>query len=260
MRGNIGNVGFTRWPGLMPWPYGARASVSSTFKQRENLFRCDRHEGFEVVGHDAQAFDQVGEDLGDARQLVGIFGERERRGRDDVLVGRVERLPDGFERAIERELFHLSGDARGQRGEGLAQRDVEGIAAAGRGRDGPFEVSRRHREHAAGQVAEVVGQVRVVAIDHALFGKVAVEAVGEFAQDEKPQHVGAVGLLVGDRIAGVAGALRQARAAEIQEAVDVEMTEERQADRQQHRGPVDGVRLQDVLADEVLGHRQNFLQ
>src|SRR5277367_5480859 len=103
-------------------------------QQGENLFRRDWHERFEVVGNDTQTFDQVGEDLCDARQLVGIFGERERRGRNDVFVGRVERLPDGLESAIERELFHLSGYTRGQRGEGLAQREVERIAAAGRRR------------------------------------------------------------------------------------------------------------------------------
>ena len=166
----------------------ARA-VSSTFKSARIFFDVTGMNGSRLSATMRRPSTRLARICATRGSLSGSLASVNGEVDDDVFVGRVERLPNGFQRAIERELFHLSGDARGQRGEGLAQRNVEGITAAGRCGDGAFEVSRRHREHAAGQVAEVVGQVRVVAIDHALFGEVAVEAVGEFAQDEKTQHV-----------------------------------------------------------------------
>src|SRR5208282_3812970 len=104
------------------------------------------------------------------------------------------------------------------------QRDVEWVGACGgRRRDLAVEVARRHREDAAGQVAEVVGEVGVVAIDHALFGEVAVEAVGELTQYKKSEDVGTDVLLVCDGVLLAARALRHLRAAEIQKSVHVEM-------------------------------------
>src|SRR5208337_2669062 len=183
------------WIYVMTWAdafsvWGAGLFVVDV-QQGENFFGCYWHERLERVGDDTQSFDQVREDLRNARQASRIFGKRERRGRDDIFVCRVQRLPDGFQSAIECELLDQRCHPRRDRGEALHNRDVERVAAsAGRGCNRATEVARRHREYAAGQVAEVVGEVRVVAIDHALFGEIAVEAVGEFAQDEEAQHVG----------------------------------------------------------------------
>src|ERR1700722_10829693 len=92
-------------------------------EQGENLFRRHRHERLERVGYYPQSFDQVGENLRDPRQLVSVLRQREWRGRDYVLVGRVESLPDSLERAVERQFLDQRRDARRYRGEGLDQCD-----------------------------------------------------------------------------------------------------------------------------------------
>ena len=41
--------------------------ITGDVEHRAQLFGRDRHERFEGAGDDAQAFDQIGENLGDAR-------------------------------------------------------------------------------------------------------------------------------------------------------------------------------------------------
>ena len=93
-------------------------------QQVENLGRRHWHERFQVIGDDPKCLDQVGENLRDALQICGIFRERERRGRHDIFVGGIERLLDGFQSAIERELLDQRIDSRRQRGERLGERRV----------------------------------------------------------------------------------------------------------------------------------------
>ena len=135
------------------------------------------------------------------------------------------------------------------------------IVARRRGRNTQFaaDIALGHREHAAGEVAEVIGQIGVVAIDHAVVGEITVEAVSHFAHHEVAQDVGPVGLFVTDGVAHVAGTFRHPRAAEIEPAVDVQVFEELiPSGSEQHRRPIDGVGLEDVLADEMLGMGPNL--
>src|ERR1700683_371768 len=90
-------------------------------EQPENLLRRHGHERFEIVRDDAQSFDQVGENLRDARQLSRILRERERRRRHYIFVSRIEGLPDGSQSAIERELLDQRRYPRRYRGERFNQ-------------------------------------------------------------------------------------------------------------------------------------------
>ena len=118
------------------------------------------------------------------------------------------------------------------------------------------------------EVAQVVGQVRVVTGDDALVGEVAVTAEGHVAQQVVAQRVDAevVGQgqrrHVGDverRGAFAAGQPRRDhRLAELlpahqQVAVDEDLGRRLQAGRHAHGGPPDAVELEDVLADQVVG-------
>ena len=112
-----------------------------------------------------------------------------------------------------------------QRPRSVAASARSAILAIGRRRNVQFaaEIALRHRQHAAGEIAEIVGEVGVVALDQPLVGEIAVEAIDDFAHHEVAQYVGAVRLLILDRIAHVARAFRHPRAAEIQPSVHIEM-------------------------------------
>src|SRR5215469_12681379 len=73
-------------------------------EQLEESAGSDRHERLQDIGDDTQALYQGSNDLCDPWQLGGVFRERERRGRHNVLVGSIERLPYDLERAIEPKL------------------------------------------------------------------------------------------------------------------------------------------------------------
>ena len=62
-----------------------------------------------------------------------------------------------------------------------------------------------------------------------------------------------------ERLDDVAHRLRHLAPSDRPVAVDVEAAVERDAGRVEHRGPVDAVRLQDVLADQVLDVRPELL-
>ena len=112
------------------------------------------------------------------------------------------------------------------------------------------------RGRARDQVAEVVGQIGVEPLDERLLGEVGVEAERHLAQDEVAE--GVVAVLVGERerLDDVAERLRHLAAAERPVAVDVEAAgRAAMPGRLQHARPVDRVRLQDVLADQVLDVR-----
>ena len=124
------------------------------------------------------------------------------------------------------------------------------LAAAGHG------AARRPAGGGAGhEVAEVVGQVGVEPPDQRLLREVGVEAEHGLAHDEVPEGVVAIGVGQGQGLDDVADGLRHLAAAHPPEAVHVEARVDGQARRLEHAGPVDPVRLQDVLADQVLDVR-----
>ena len=193
MRGNSGVVGFTRCPGLMPSPYGARASFSSTLSRPRIFFDVTGMNGSSVSATTRNPSTRLARICATRGSLAGSLASVN----GEVATMYLLAASSACQMA-SRARLNASSSTSGATRDGI-EANVSASAidraasapAARRRRDLAFEVSRRHREHAAGQIAEVVGQVRVVAIDHALLGEVAVEAVGEFAQDEEAQNVGA---------------------------------------------------------------------
>ena len=108
------------------------------------------------------------------------------------------------------------------------------------------------RGHPGQQVAEVVGQVGVVAGHHPLVGEVAVGAEGEVGQEVVAVAVDAE---VGDEVGR--GDLVEPRSCDIfspptsSHPWTYTCVGRREAGRQQHRRPVHAVEPEDVLADEV---------
>ena len=119
------------------------------------------------------------------------------------------------------------------------------------GRDDPVSVARHHRQHAAGEVAVVVGELGLVAGLEAGGGNRAVLAEADLAEEVEAQRVGAEAVDHLERIEHVAEALRHLFLAHQQVAVDHHAVRRLQPGGHAEGGPDDGVELEDVLRHHV---------
>ena len=108
-----------------------------------------------------------------------------------------------------------------------------------------------HGQRAAGEIAEAVGKIRIVAADQGVVAEAAVLAEDDFAQQEIAQGVGAHHLADGLGAHDVAARLAHLVVLEEQPAVGEDALRQRQIRRHQERRPEDGVKADDLLADQV---------
>ena len=116
---------------------------------------------------------------------------------------------------------------------------------------GAAEVLFAHSHGAAEQVAQVVCQIAVDAVDQCLVGKHTVVAEGDLAQQEVADGVHAVAVAQDDGIHHVAHRLGHLAAVHQQPAVAEHALGQRQVQCHQHGRPQDGVEAQDLLAHHV---------
>ena len=116
---------------------------------------------------------------------------------------------------------------------------------------------REQGADAGEQVAQVIGQIRVVALDQKLFPNGRVLAVHRVLQQVVAHGVGAVFFRHFKGINDVAQALAHLLLiiVSLQEAADIEVLIQRHPSRFEHGRPKHRVGLENVLADQVLGHR-----
>ncbi len=119
------------------------------------------------------------------------------------------------------------------------------------GRHAPVAVALHHRQRARHQVAQVVGQVGVVARHERAVGVVPVLAERALAQEEVTHRVGAVLLQQRHRVDHVARGLAQLLAVLGQVPVGVDARRHRHAGRLEHGRPVQAVEADDLLAHQV---------
>ena len=132
-----------------------------------------------------------------------------------------------------------------------------GLQGASVLRSGPDSaaLAAHHRRYARQEVAEVVGQVGVVAGQHALPGEVAVLAEGGVPEEVVAIRVDAE---IGDQLRGsdlVELGLRHLLAADKEPAVGEHTAGQLQACRHQHRRPPHAMEPRDLLADQVVVNR-----
>ncbi len=224
----------------------------------QNLFGCLRHERRYKNGHIAQRFQQTVHNGGKFFLIAWVFGERPRFVFHDVFVGGADELPDGHERLVQRHLgktfFHF--------GNGGA-RQLRKLFFNGRsGRGGNFSVAvfDRHGQGAAHQVAQIVGQMGVEPEHKGLFRKVGIQAEDHVAQQEVAKSVESVLVFQIQRPDDVAQALGHFAGIRIPVAVHVEMLIRFDARSLEHGRPVNAVRFQNILGDEMLGLAPEFMK
>ena len=110
-----------------------------------------------------------------------------------------------------------------------------------------------HREAAAHQIAQVVGQVGIDPLDETLFAEARIEPEHHVPKQEIAEGIEAVFVLQVQGLDDVSQALGHLALVHVPVTVDVQVAVGFDPGRLEHRGPVDAVGLQDVLGDEVLG-------
>ena len=115
-----------------------------------------------------------------------------------------------------------------------------------------------HVDRAVEEVAEPVGEFGVVPRAEAVVGPVAIGSDGEFADDVVTEGVEAPLVDDADGVDNVAGGLGELLSVLLPPAVGEHLLRERDSGGMEHDGPVDGVELDDVLADDVDVGRPEF--
>ena len=225
-------------------------AVSFHVQLGKDLLAGGGHERLQQDGADAQRLSQIVQHAGQTGLGVLALGQHPRRGGVDILVCVVDDLKHVSQRILEGIRLHVGFIAVTQTPGLLEQRGVLGAFVLLNGQIAA-KVLVGHGGGAAQQVAEVVGQIHVDAVDEQLIGEVAVRAEREVAQQEVAQRVGAVALGQQIRVNDVALGLGHLAAVQQQPAVAVDVLGQGHIHAHQHRGPDDGVEADDLLADEM---------
>ena len=189
---------------------------------------------------------------------IGL-GQRPRRLAGEIAVGVGHHRPDRVE--------HLMQLLRRHRVARLADHGVGGariawslaLNAPGAGSTPP-KLRPDHGERALRQIAEIVGEIGIDAIDDGLVAVIAVLAERHLAQQEIAQRIDTVSVGQRERIDHVADRFRHFLAAIEQKAVGENAARHLDARRHQERRPVHRVKAHDVLADDVQVGRPIFLE
>ena len=210
------------------------------------LARGARDQGRREQRDDAQRLQAVAQHRGDRGGVTRLV-QRPRLLVLDVGVGVTDEVPHRTEPARVVELLHARGERAERGGRVLDERAVGAHVG-----HHPVAVVHRHVEHAVGEVAEVVGEVGVVARHHRLVAEVAVGTEALVGEEVVAEAVDAELL---DQVGGrdlVEARLAHLLATDEEVAVREHGLRRRLARGQQHRGPVHRVLAEDVLADEVV--------
>ena len=182
--------------------------------------------------------------------LLRVFREDPRLGLVDVLVGTLRDAEDRVHRVCHvvggDEVIDLLHGVQ----TGLREVVVDGLFDRRR-LDDTVEVLVRHGDGAVDEVADGVGKVGVVPLDHRLIGDGAVRCVGHLGQEIVPGGVDAEERREVIGIDDVATGLGHLVLTEEQPRVAVDLLRKRLTEGHQHDGPVDGVETDDILADQM---------
>ncbi len=226
---------------------GERAGLS---EERPDLCGAVREKRVCEDGDDAQEFGGGPENGGFA---LGIgIGRAEGPGLlgGEIFVREGDDGPDGFEGSgkfhfVEAVEDFADGGLRFFREELVLRLECRGL--------GNFsaETLFDHGGGATGEIAVAVGEVAVVAGDECVVAEVAVVAEGDFAQQEITECVHAEHVDDGARKDNVALGLAHLRLVHEEPAVGPDLFREGEHGGHEERGPVDGVKTDDVFADDV---------
>ena len=219
----------------------------------EDARRGARHDRRGREGDQAARLQEVAQDVAQprgGRLVAGLRRLREdpRRLGVDGLVRPADELPELGQRLVDPAAVELLRRPAGACRPSPRQRRVAGRS---RRRSLAAEVAVGHRDRPVDEVAEVVGQVGVVAAQEAVPRDVGVAVEGDLAEGHVAGAVGAERGHEVERVEEVAPALAHPLALGQEPAVDPDLARRLEPGRPEHRRPEDRVEAGDVLADHV---------
>ena len=244
VQGGVGRQG-AEGGGAVP-----RLAVGGHIQLGKNLLAGVGHERLQQHGADAQRFGQIVQHAGQTGLGFLALGQHPRCRGVDILVGVVDDLEHISQRILEGIGLHV-GLIAGAQGSGLLDQGSVLGAFGLLGRQLAAKVLVGHGGGAAQQVAEVVGQIHIDAVDQQLIGEVAVRAEREVAQQEVAQRIGAVALGQQVGVNDIALGLGHFAAVQQQPAVAVNVLGQGHIHAHQHGRPDDGMEADDLLADKM---------
>ena len=240
---------------------GEVADVAVQFAAEPECFaqvaHLPRHHRVEQNRHLTQQF---GRSVQNGVQFVkfSLFCQRPRRGLFQIAVAGPHRVEHGGDAGVEP---HLA-DGRGGGGNRVVQRGKKFVFLHGHfsGRGDHAAGAGGHFDYPAEQVAEVIGQIAVVAGDEGVLGEAGVVAHGHFGEQEVAEGVHAVLVHHIHRVYGVAARFAHLVASGEPPAVGEDGLGHFDVHGAEHGRPVDGVGGKNVLADQVIGGRPPLLE
>ena len=106
----------------------------------------------------------------------------------DIPVRSRNDLPERLERAVER-LFGEIGAQPAVEPTRLGEQRLVGGGEGLRRRQASLAIAVDHRQHALRQIAEIIGEIAVDAVDHGAVREIAVAAERQLAQHEIAQRI-----------------------------------------------------------------------
>ena len=225
-------------------------TLSGYVQLGKNLLAGGGHKRLQQHGADAQCLRQIVQHAGQTGLGFLALGQHPRCRGINILVGVVNDLEHIGQRILEGIGLHVGLIAGAQGGGLLDQGSILGAFGL-LGRQLAAKVLVGHGGGAAQQVAEVVGQIHIDAVDQQLIGEVAVRTEREVAQQEVAQRIGTVALGQQVGVNHVALGLGHLTAVQQQPAMAVDMLGQGHIHAHQHGGPDDGVEADDLLADKM---------
>ncbi len=221
------------------------AGSSQNLRGRRRHHRQQEHRG------NPQRLGGVAQHLSQRLGPGGVLGQRPRFRCRDERVGCIDDREGRKRRLVQGETLHrvaISPD-------GLLGHNAQPTGLERGRRQRQPAVLLHHGRDPAHQVAQVVGQVDVVALLETLPREVAVAAVRDLLHQVQPQRIGAEMVGRVERVDHGAERLAHLLALEVHPAVPEDRGRQRQPRAHQHRRPHDAVEPRDVLADDVQAGR-----
>ena len=147
---------------------------------REGLHTAVGHEGQQKCDGDAQRLKQVIQYRSQARALALVLGENPGRRLVNILVGALHNLKNSDQCSGYIQSIHGGIHLAGQGGSQAFQLIVQGIGLAV-GAHSTAKVLFAHSDRTGQQVAQVVGQVGIDAVDQGFIGESTIVAERNFA-------------------------------------------------------------------------------
>ena len=224
-----------------------------------NLFRRIRHIRRQQNAANADGLQQVVHDTRQTRLVCLILCQHPRSGLVNVLIGTGYNLENLNQAVLECIRFHDAVVLVTQSGSHRNQLVIQCIGSL-LSRQCAVKILLNHGNGTGNQIAQIVCQIRVDAVNQRLIGERTVRTERELAHQEVTQGIYAVALTQKDRIDNVALGLGHLAAVQQQPAMAVNLLRQRQIQCHQNCRPQNRVETHNFLADEMNVSRPELLK